>query len=372
MPRKILALFANTDGENLIDGSRENRVIEECVRLPKNRLFELVAKHAASDGDLERGLHDDQPAIVHISAHGSRKGLIFVDEDRKAREVPLGELAKILAEHELPVWIAVLNACYTTVSDEDLARFPARYVITMSGEIDDDSAIEFTRGFYTALAADKDVQTAFRRGKSRIQDAEDLPRPHLHVNENVPVPPVAPDAAPPVIRPRVSPRQLIVAAALVLALIASVPLARDYVFVGPPTIAFNDVDANATKLMFTASNRWRRPVVLRNFSVDDTRVQSHLRFGAVIFGQVNLERGISSPIELVIERLIRYDKSPLPASATVSIRADAFEIDEKTGKVLDDGPPAFQLVCDVPVTMLQRYIDINAGDPGSTAKLEAM
>jgi len=170
--RRVLVVFANPRGTDALRLGEEDRALTESIRLSKHRDHVVLTKcHAATVHDLSRALLDDDYDFVHISGHGTRTGLVLEKEDGSRYVVPQSGLADLFAAYVPPqgkLRCVVLNACYS-VSTGTLASLGVPATIAMEGPISDTAAIEFSRGFYDALGAGKDVRFAYDEGCRRVK-----------------------------------------------------------------------------------------------------------------------------------------------------------------------------------------------------------
>jgi len=168
----VLIIFANPRGTSTLRLGEEDRAITESIRLSKQReSFSLTKCHAATVHDLSRALLDHEFRIVHISGHGTRSGLVLEEDDGRRFDVPQEALAKTFAAHASPAGrleCVILNSCYS-LSTGSLASLGVPYTIAMEGPISDRAAIEFSRGFYDALGAGKDIPFAYEEGCRRVE-----------------------------------------------------------------------------------------------------------------------------------------------------------------------------------------------------------
>jgi hypothetical protein len=151
--KKILILAANPKNTVRLRLDQEVRDIEEGLKLAAQRdKFSLQQKWAVRSRDISRAVLDFRPNIIHFSGHGSQtEGLSFEDEVGKEKFVTaeaLGGLFKLFANH---VECVLLNACYSEVQAKAIAQ-DIDYVIGMNEAIADKAALEFSIGFYDALA----------------------------------------------------------------------------------------------------------------------------------------------------------------------------------------------------------------------------
>ena len=165
----ILAVFANPRGSNPLRLSAEDRVIHECLRLSKYRgKISLDVLHAATIHDVRRALLEKDYRIVQFSGHGTGLGLALEDQLGQMRLVPQEALAEFLSAYSPPIECVILNACYSKLQGQLIAA-KVPYVIEMDGAISDEGATEFTRGFYDAIGAGKDIEFAYQEGCRTIK-----------------------------------------------------------------------------------------------------------------------------------------------------------------------------------------------------------
>jgi 2-phosphoglycerate kinase len=169
VPEKVLAIFANPRGSDPLRLQEEDRVIHECLQLARRRRLQLVIRHAATIHDVRRALLNEQCSIVHFSGHGTGSGLVLEDERGDARLIPPAALAEMLAAYAPPLHTVLLNACYSGVHADELRQSKLPFLIAMMAPISDRGAIEFTRGFYDALAAGRDIPFAYAEGCRTIR-----------------------------------------------------------------------------------------------------------------------------------------------------------------------------------------------------------
>jgi hypothetical protein len=173
--RTILILAANPKGTPQLRLDQEVKKIEQGLeRARKRDQFKLVQKWAVTDDDLRRALLDNEPEIVHFSGHGSGvDGLAFEDDSGQVLLISgdsLSRLFELCADH---VKCVVMNACYSEAQADAIAQH-IDYVVGMKKAIGDQAAIKFAVGFYDALGAGRDVETAFKFGCSAI-DLKGIP-----------------------------------------------------------------------------------------------------------------------------------------------------------------------------------------------------
>ena len=199
--RTLLFLAANPKGTPQLRLDEEVKKVEQGLERSKKRdQFKLVQKWAVTDDELRRALLDNEPEIVHFSGHGSgASGLTFEDDQGNVLEIPGDALARLFELCADSVKCVVLNACHSEAQANAISQH-IDYVIGMSKDIGDEASIKFAVGFYDALGAGRDFETAYRFGCSAI-DLKGIPEyltPVLKkksISATVPTPPSS--ASPP-------------------------------------------------------------------------------------------------------------------------------------------------------------------------------
>jgi CHAT domain len=169
----ILILTANPRESARLRLDQEVKEIEEGLRRSKERdRFIIQSKWAVSPRDIRRALLDEKPQIIHFSGHGEgEEGLIFEDGNGGRKSVDaasLESLFKFLRDNGGSLECVILNACYSVVQAEVIARH-VNYVIGMDKAIGDTAAIEFAVGFYDGLGAGLPITSAYNSGCVAIQ-----------------------------------------------------------------------------------------------------------------------------------------------------------------------------------------------------------
>ncbi len=168
--KRILVLAANPEGTEQLRLDKEVEEIDQGVRrsqLP-NKL-ELKQHWAPRVRDIQNAMLEFKPHIVHFCGHGKGEvGIVLEDDAGKSWIVgteAIAELFELFAKH---VECVVLNACYSEVQAEAIARH-IEYVIGMTQSISDKAAIEFAIAFYNAVRDDpEDFEFAYRLGCNAI------------------------------------------------------------------------------------------------------------------------------------------------------------------------------------------------------------
>lgn len=160
----VLVVFANPRGTSPLRLGTEDRVIRESIKLSRYRdNISLKTCPASTIHDLRRALLEDEFQIVHISGHGTDTGLVLEDELGGQYVVPQQALADLFQSYSPPLKCVILNACFS-LSQGQLTSLGVPFTVAMEGSISDNAAIEFSRGFYDAIGAGRDIDFAYEEG----------------------------------------------------------------------------------------------------------------------------------------------------------------------------------------------------------------
>jgi CHAT domain len=167
----VLFFAANpVDAEPLRTG-KEFMVIERALESGRGGTrIKIRPSLATRAKDISRELLRVRPWIVHFAGHGGgpEESFAVEDEDGYARVVPPGDLASLFEIAGKGVECVIINACSTIELAQALSQH-VHYAIAMSQPIYDWAAIEFSRAFYQALAADQPIRSAYELGKRELK-----------------------------------------------------------------------------------------------------------------------------------------------------------------------------------------------------------
>ncbi|MCP4695633.1 MAG: CHAT domain-containing protein [Gammaproteobacteria bacterium] len=170
--KNILVLAANPVDTAQLKLDTEVREIEHGLKLGRQRdQYALQKVFAARPADARRAMLEYKPAVVHFCGHGEGgAGIAFEGPDGQTRLVSTEALANFFKLFSAQVQCVVLNACYSEVQADAIARH-IEYVIGMDKAVSDQAAIEFAVAFYDALAAGENVEFAYQLGRNAIEMA---------------------------------------------------------------------------------------------------------------------------------------------------------------------------------------------------------
>ena len=186
-PLSVLYLTADPTGtESTIhfDGTVEvigaHLRVDQEVRQVRNRLkavrhrdlIELEHLPAATVQDLQDGLNDHRPHVVHFSGHAGALGLLLEQDtgigDGQGLDFEL--LAEALGATDSPPRLVVLNACDSLSGIAPLLQ-TVPVVVGMADAIDDASAVVFAAQFYSAIGSGQSVASALKQAQVAIAAA---------------------------------------------------------------------------------------------------------------------------------------------------------------------------------------------------------
>ncbi|WP_445314293.1 AAA-like domain-containing protein [Microcoleus vaginatus] len=163
--KTILFLAANPKNTTPVDLQKEAKEIAEGLqRSQKADKFQLEQQWAVTPREMQRAILDYKPEIVHFSGHGAGEGgLALEDEAGQIKLVNAKALAALFEAFKEYVECVILNACYSEVQAEAIARH-IPYVIGMKQTVGDNAAREFAVGFYDTLVAGESIERAYKLG----------------------------------------------------------------------------------------------------------------------------------------------------------------------------------------------------------------
>ena len=181
---RVLGMISSPRGLPALDIDGERERLEEALRphLDSGRV-ELEWLDEVSWTGVHGKLLEGQWHVLHFVGHGTydvdtdEGVLAFVGRDGRADYVTASSLADLLDEAEPTPRLVVLNSCQSGAGGTTdlfsgtaaaLAHSGIRAVAAMQFSISDTAAIEFARGFYTALAHGRGIDEAVRSGRIGI------------------------------------------------------------------------------------------------------------------------------------------------------------------------------------------------------------
>jgi CBS domain-containing protein len=167
---KILFLSADPTDATRLRLGEEKRDIQNELKSSKGReRFVWESRESVRPEDMTQALLDYDPDIIHFSGHGMSTGeLCFENPQGKVQPIPPGDLALIFEATESSTECVILNACHSEIQAKEISKY-SQFVIGMSKEVGDKSAIAFSVGFYKALGANKKIPAAYKFGRALMK-----------------------------------------------------------------------------------------------------------------------------------------------------------------------------------------------------------
>lgn len=167
----VLVIAASPYNGTTVDVGHEVKEIRTALRTPPvSEHFELIEEWSVDIQDIPRLLLRHQPTILHLSGHGTKDGLVVLEDGvGNGTPVPAQAFVDLLGtlNRQDVLRCVVLNACYTSNLAEKLSKVVS-CVVAPRGTISSPTAAAFSGGFYSGLAAGVSFQVAFEVGCARI------------------------------------------------------------------------------------------------------------------------------------------------------------------------------------------------------------
>ncbi|MCA9927639.1 MAG: CHAT domain-containing protein [Anaerolineales bacterium] len=190
LPLRILVVIASPDDAKLLDTEEEIGVIQEALdEAQQARRVQVQYLDDATLSNIGDSLRDFNPHVLHYTGHGAfdkktdRSYLLLENDDGESRPADIKALQPHLARAD-ELRLVVLSGCQTAqTSDADAfsgvatgmlaADMPA--VVAMQFSILDNSAIQWARAFYAALARGESLVETMAAARLALRDYEDGP-----------------------------------------------------------------------------------------------------------------------------------------------------------------------------------------------------
>ena len=166
--KKILILTSNPRNDLKLD--REIKDLQNVIKRSKNQSqFETKFEPEVHPEELQDLFLEHKPRIVHFCGHGTgEQGLVLQNQAGQEQVVSTEALSNLFKLFDKQVEGVILNACYSEVQANAIVQH-INYVVGMSHEIRDDTAIAFATGFYRALGWGKSIEESYKFGCNAIQ-----------------------------------------------------------------------------------------------------------------------------------------------------------------------------------------------------------
>ncbi|MCG8418433.1 MAG: SAVED domain-containing protein [Proteobacteria bacterium] len=176
MKIRIQFLTAEPDSTRRLSVDRELRDIADRLREGEHReKFDIIEPRlAVRTKDLQNYIRRDLAHIIHFSGHGEANGYLLM-EDRAGNpdRIPPNSLRRLLDlwNDDDHIRCVVINACHSHDLARELTRDTAVVpcAIGTSQQISDGASLNFSDGFYSALADGVTLEKSFRAGIEQVR-----------------------------------------------------------------------------------------------------------------------------------------------------------------------------------------------------------
>jgi hypothetical protein len=179
---KLLFIAANPTDASRLRLDEELHEISKGIRMSGgSNSINLFSEWAVRAADLQDALLRYRPHIVHISAHSSKEGDIWLERDdiaraissdvsfqEKSRGVSVHSLTRLFSTLKGNIQLVFLNSCYTKQQAEALSQF-INYSIGISTLIGDKASTILAASFYGRLASGLSVKTSFELAVNHLE-----------------------------------------------------------------------------------------------------------------------------------------------------------------------------------------------------------
>ena len=170
MNPKVLILYSSPGTLDRLRLDREHKRIDQALKQTGHSSSQVLRRHAVTVLDVTRELSGHRYEVVHFSGHGSSDGLYVENTGGDAADL-LGaaKLAKIVRETQPSLAAIVLMSCYSSDLLHHFAEC-APYIVSVYGQADDDSAIEFVGIFYEEYLRSHSIVGAFNLAQNFVDE----------------------------------------------------------------------------------------------------------------------------------------------------------------------------------------------------------
>lgn len=165
---RILVLTASPSTLQPISAEAETAAIKANLKGGEHGAqFDIEICHEATVDILSDKMRQYKPDILHFSGH-AMKGKLLFEGGSAGHPVPRAALTRLLELQRGQLRCVVLSACETVEQARDIARV-IDCAVGVLDSIQDEEAIDLSKGFYASLAAGESLGRAFELAKNRVQ-----------------------------------------------------------------------------------------------------------------------------------------------------------------------------------------------------------
>lgn len=160
----VLLLGANPNGSEPLAIIREfNKITDDLVHYGLNKeKFELNIRLNLTKEALLQLMLEQLPNFLHFSGHGEEGSIFLHDEkDEPVQIQNFDEIINLICENKNALECIIINSCKSKSIAANIKNIPT---ICIEGEISDTRSLEFSSGFYKAIASGLNISMAYRFG----------------------------------------------------------------------------------------------------------------------------------------------------------------------------------------------------------------
>jgi len=187
--KTVLFLASNPSDTAKLKLSEEFQIVSRELQDDQDK-FNLRQVFELTSDKLHQAMLTEYPEILHFSGHGlkskieeesmggslsmeiEKSGGLVLQNKQGTRHIVETEAIANLFELAMSdggkIEVVLFNACYSEEQAKAINQF-VPYVIGMNNAVEDGAAIEFTTGFYRALAEDRTIEMAFKWAVSKVK-----------------------------------------------------------------------------------------------------------------------------------------------------------------------------------------------------------
>ncbi|MCJ7853074.1 CHAT domain-containing protein [Pseudomonas monteilii] len=171
--RRILIAYSSPADEQPLRLDREQRRVNQALEIEKSDV-QVDFKQAATLEDLARAIAQTKYDILQFSGHGDSDGFCLdMPSGHEGHYVESKRLSALVEATQSTLSAVVLMSCYSAGAAENFLKV-SPYVITVSGEADDQAAIDFSGHFYEHYFRTGSVEIAFNFASAFVHNALDV------------------------------------------------------------------------------------------------------------------------------------------------------------------------------------------------------
>lgn len=125
----------------------------------------IKALPATTIDDFRRALLSGDFDIIHFAGHADENHLVFETAGGMSSPVPLSAIGEQIKRYP-SIRCVVINACEAV---KKLTTPISKITVGMDKSINDNAAVEFTKGFYDAIGAGRPIEFAVQEGITAVK-----------------------------------------------------------------------------------------------------------------------------------------------------------------------------------------------------------